>query len=182
MNILFIILIVVLAIVTIVLVAALFVKRQYVVKRDIVIKKPLAEVFDFVKHLKNQDRFSKWVMMDPDMKKEFRGVDGTVGFIYAWDGDKQAGQGEQEIMGIDQGRRVDIEIRFVRPFRSTARVPIETERITEHQTKVVWAMEGTSKYPLNLLTAMMSGALGKDMEVSLRNLKDVLEQPQDTKQ
>jgi hypothetical protein len=51
------------------------------------------------------------------MKKEFRGTDGTDGFVYAWDGNKNAGSGEQEIKRITDGDRIDLEIRFARPFR-----------------------------------------------------------------
>lgn len=36
-------------------------------------------------------------MLDPNMEKEFKGTDGTVGFIYGWNGNKEGGEGEQEI-------------------------------------------------------------------------------------
>ena len=44
-------------------------------------------------------------MVDPDMKREFKGMDGTVGFIYAWNGNKRAGEGEQEIKTIEEGKK-----------------------------------------------------------------------------
>src|SRR5437870_2286365 len=46
-------------------VGALFIKREYSIKREIVIEQPVARVFDYIKHLKNQDHYSKWVMTDP---------------------------------------------------------------------------------------------------------------------
>ena len=67
------------------MIAAIFVKREYSVEREVVINKPKQEVFEYVKLLKNQDNYSKWAMMDPKMKKEYTGTDGTVGFISAWD-------------------------------------------------------------------------------------------------
>lgn len=39
-------------------------------------------------------------MTDPNMRKNFKGTDGTVGFCYAWDGNKKAGKGEQEIIAL----------------------------------------------------------------------------------
>jgi hypothetical protein len=37
-------------------------------------------------------------MMDPDMKKTYRGTDGTVGFVSEWESNKKdVGTGEQEI-------------------------------------------------------------------------------------
>ncbi len=47
------------------------------------------------------------------MKTEYRGTDGTVGFVSAWDSPvRDAGKGEQEITKIDDGKRIDYELRF----------------------------------------------------------------------
>ncbi len=163
------------ALITLLLIVALFVKKEYTIEREITINKPRTEVFNYVKHLKNQDNYSKWVMQDPEMKKEFRGTDGTVG-VYAWDSNKKnAGKGEQEIKGIKEGERVDVEVRFQRPFQGIATAPIITEGMSVNQTKVKWAMKGESKYPLNFMNLFMDNMLGKDLEESLTNLKTILE-------
>jgi hypothetical protein len=36
-------------------------------------------------------------------------------------------------------------------------------------------MSGTSAYPMNLMNLFMGGVLGKDLEISLTNLKNILE-------
>lgn len=169
------ILLVLAIIVAIPLIIALFVKKEYTIKREITINKPKQQVFDYIRHLKNQDNFSKWVMTDPNMKKEFRGTDGTVGFVYAWNGNDKAGQGEQEIKDIKEGEKLDIEVRFERPMKSTAKTPFVTEAVTPDQTKVVWGMEGKSSYPLNFMNLFMDKMLGNDIEESLANLKGILE-------
>ena len=175
MNILIKILIVIGALVALFLIAALFIKKEYNILQEITINKPKTEVFSYVKHLKNQDNYSKWVRMDPNMKKDFRGTDGTVGFIYAWDGNKKAGKGEQEIKKIAEGERVDVEVRFEKPFEGIATAPIITEAISANETKVKWAMNGKSKYPLNFMNLFMDDMLGKDLETSLTTLKSILE-------
>ena len=180
MNIILIIVLALAGIIALLLIAALFIGKDYSIKRSIVINKPAHEVFDYVKHLRNQEKFSKWVMLDPQMKKDCRGSDGTVGFVYAWDGNQQAGKGEQEITGLKEGEMVDIVIRFVRPFKSTARTPFTLERVTQNQTKVTWGMEGTSKFPLNLINVLMAGTLGRDVQASLGMLKNNLEQQHST--
>jgi len=53
--------------------AALFVKKEYTVEREITINKPKVEVFAYIKQLKNQEHYNKWVMIDPNMKKTYRG-------------------------------------------------------------------------------------------------------------
>jgi len=97
------------------LTAALFVEKKYIVEREITIDKTTQEVFDYVKFLKNQDYYSKWVMTDPNMKKELCGTDGTVGFVYAL-GNKKARKGAQKITRIAEGDRVGCGIQFIRPL------------------------------------------------------------------
>jgi hypothetical protein len=169
------ILIGILIIIAIPLIIGLFVQNEYAVEREITINKPKHEVFNYVKHLRNQDNYSKWVRMDPNMKKDFKGTDGTVGFVYSWDGNKDAGKGEQEIKNIIEGQRVDVEVRFIKPFEGVATAPIITEPVSENQTKVKWALKGKSAYPMNFMNLFMDNMLGKDLESSLTTLKGVLE-------
>ena len=177
MNTVIIIIAVIAGLVALVLVIALFTQKDYSVNREIIINKPRPDVFNYIRYLKNQENYSKWVMMDPQMKKEFKGTDGTVGFIYAWDGNKAAGKGEQEIKRIKEGEKLEMEIRFEKPFEGIASVPFVTESVSADQTKVKWGMSSAMKYPMNfmLLFMNMDKMLGKDLEISLSNLKTILE-------
>ncbi len=170
------ILIVIVVIIAIPLIIALFVKKDYAVEREIVINKPPTEVFNYVKFIKNQDYYSKWVMQDPAMKKDFTGTDATVGFIYAWDSkEKGAGKGAQEITKINEGKEINMEVRFERPLEGVAHTHMITDSVTANQTKIKWGMKGTSKWPMNFINLFMDGMLGQDLDVSLNNLKVILE-------
>jgi hypothetical protein len=157
------------------LVAALFINKEYSVEREIVVNKSKDEAFSFVKYAKNQDSYNKWIMADPAIKKEFRGTDGTVGFVYAWDGNKEVGKGEQQIKNIQEGERVDFDLHFIKPFEGDANAWIITETVSENQTKIKWGMHGRSAYPFNLMNLFVPSILGKDLETSLGKLKAVLE-------
>jgi hypothetical protein len=157
------------------LIIALFVPKKYFVEREIIINKPRQKVFDYVRFLKNQDYYNKWVMTDPAMKKEFKGTDGSVGFIYGWNGNKGAGEGEQEIKKIKDGESIEMEIRFVRPFSGIGIAHMITETASGDQTKVKWGMKGRTGYPLNLLNLFTGKMLGKDLDISLGNLKGIME-------
>lgn len=162
--------------IAILLLAALFISKEYHLERTITINKPRADVFNYVKFLKNQDHYNKWVRTDPGMKKEFRGVDGTPGFVYAWDSkNDNAGKGEEEIKSIKEGERIDVEVRFEKPFEGIAQTPIITEDAGGGATKVTMGMTGKTAYPMNVMNLFMDGMLGEDMEASLAMLKDVLE-------
>ncbi|MBP7821314.1 MAG: SRPBCC family protein [Saprospiraceae bacterium] len=160
------------------LIIALFVRKQYSVEREIVINKPEQQVFDYVKLLANQNNYSKWAKMDPAMKKTFSGDDGTVGFVSAWESKVDSvGVGEQEIKKITEGERIDYEIRFMKPFRSTATSYMITEASSENETKVKWGFNGNMNYPMNLMLLFMDfeKMIGDDLQVGLNNLKSILE-------
>jgi hypothetical protein len=177
MTIVLIILGVLVGLIALALIAALFLPKDYEIWREIVIEKPVAQVYDYARNIKNQDHFSKWVMTDPNMQKFYKGTDGTVGFVYGWNGNKQAGEGEQEIVGLVPNKRIDIEVRFIRPFASTAKTPMAFEEMGERRTKVRWGMQSSMKYPFNLMFSLfgLQKVLTKDLDTSLGNLKRILE-------
>ena len=175
MNIIITILLVVAGIIALLLIIALFIKKEHYVKREIIINAPRQTVFDYVRLLKNQDKFNKHAMEGPDRKREYKGTDGTVGFIYSWSGNKKAGVGEKEIKNIVEGKKMEAEIRFVKPMAVTAWIIMETESLSDDQTKLSWTNAGTLKYPINIMVPMMEKMLPKDMDQSLSTLKNILE-------
>lgn len=175
MNIIITILLLVAGLIALLLIIALFMKKKHYVNCEIVINAPRQKVFDFIKLLKNQDLFNKHAMAAPDRKREFKGTDGTVGYIYSWSGDKNAGVGEKEILNIIEGEKIETEIRFIKPMIAIAQVIMETTSLSDNQTKVSWSNAGTLKYPINIFIPMMEKSVAKDMDSSLLTLKGILE-------
>ena len=172
------IIIVILVIIVIPLIIALFVKKEYAVEREIVINRPKQEVFDYIKYLRNQDNYSVWVMLDPAMKKEFKGTDAQPGFVSSWDSNnKKAGKGEQEITKITEGERIDLALHFIKPFEGRATAYMKTTALTPSQTTVRWVLNSAMKYPMNfmLLFMNMDKMIGNDLATGLVNLKTILE-------
>lgn len=172
------IVVVLLILIAIPLIAALFVKKEYSVEREITIMCDNENVFEYIKYLRNQNNYSVWSTMDPDMKKTYTGTDGTVGFVSAWESkDENVGTGEQEIIKIEDGKRIDFELRFIEPFEATDKAYMSTEAISPSQTKVKWGFNGKMSYPMNLMLLFMDmeEMLGKDLQKGLENLKVELE-------
>jgi len=174
------ILLVLAGIIALFLIAAVFMKKEHYVKRGIVINAPRQKVFDFLKLLKNQDKFNKWAKTDPGRTWAYKGTDGTVGFIISWSGNKSAGEGEKEITNIVEGKKIETQIRFVRPMVTTADVIMETESLSDNQTKVYMSNAGTLKYPMNIMIPLVERMFPKDMDISLSTLKSILENNQNT--
>jgi hypothetical protein len=175
MNILITILLILAGAIALLLLIGLFMKKEHYVNREIIINAPRQKVFDYLRLLKNQDEFNKHAMVAPDRQREFKGTDGTVGYIYSWKGNKSAGEGEKEIKNIIEGKRIETEIRFVKPMRVTASIIMETESLSDNQTKVNWTNAGTLKYPINIMIPMMEKNVAKGMDSSLLTLKEILE-------
>jgi len=175
MNILFNIVYFIAGIITLLLVIALFMKRKHYVKREMTINAPVQKVFDFLRLLNNQEKFNKWARTDPNRIWEHKGTDGTVGYIISWKGNKSAGEGAKEILSIEEGKRIETEIRFVKPMKVTSSVIMETESLPGNQTKVSLINTGTMKYPMNLFIPMAEKNFPKDMDESLASLKSILE-------
>ncbi|GAB1148108.1 MAG: K(+)-transporting ATPase subunit F [Shewanella algae] len=160
------------------LIAALFVKSDYQVTTNVVINRPVAEVYDYVKYLKNQDNFSVWAKMDPAMKRSYLGVDGTVGFVSAWKSDNpEVGQGEQEIVAMETNKRIDYELRFLTPFESTEPAYMLFEPYEGNRTNLSWSFKGHLDYPTNLMFLFVDfeTMIATDLLRGLSNLKLLLE-------
>ncbi|UFH45631.1 SRPBCC family protein [Flavobacterium galactosidilyticum] len=167
-----------LGIIALLLIAALFMPKEYAVEREVTINKPVDSVFKYVKYLKNQNEFSVWANIDPNMKSTFTGTDGAVGAISAWESKvKEVGIGEQEITKINEGKRLDFEIRFKEPMNDTAMGFMSTEMVSENQTKVKWGINGIIPYPINLMLPFMKmdQMIGNDLQKGLENLKAKME-------
>lgn len=149
---------------------------SYDVSRTVEIGRPPEAVFNYLKYLRNQDEWSPWARKDPHMKKGFRGTDGTVGAVSSWEGDKQVGSGQQEITHIVEGRRIESQLRFLKPWKSTSGAYLDVEPAGS-RTLVRWGFKGSLGFPMRIMMLFMSmeKMVGKDFEEGLSNLKTLLE-------
>lgn len=169
-----------LVLLVVIAVAALIflVPADYKVEREVTINKPRAEVFAYAKMLKNQNDWGPWVKRDPNIKLNYKGNDGEPGFVSSWESEKQdVGTGEQEIKKIDDGKRIETELRFKKPFESKSDAYMTMEDAGPDQTKVKWGFTGTMPRPLNLMLLFMDmdKEVGKDFDAGLGNLKTIVE-------
>ena len=163
-----------------VVILAFAVKSDFKVEREITINRPKADVFAYVKNLKNQNYWGPWYKKDPAMKQEFKGQDGSPGFVASWVSENpDVGTGEQEIKNVVEGERLDTELRFKKPFTATSGAYLTTEAAAGDQTKVKWGFTMALPRPFNLMCLVVDvdKEAGKDFEEGLSNLKRILETP-----
>lgn len=175
MNILITILLVLAGIIALLLIIGLFTKREHYVRRVLIINTPIQKVFEYLKLLKNQEEWNRNAKGDPNKKEEFIGSDGTVGFIIAFSGNKNVGEGQKKIINIIEGKRIETEMRFVKPMKFSASLIMDTEPISDNQTKITLSHAGIMNYPMNIMIPIFEKMFAKQMDISFSNLKTVLE-------
>ena len=169
------IILVVLALIALILVVGLFIPNDYTVSVSTTINKPKQVVFDYVKLVKNQEKYSVWVMQDPNVVMDYQGTDGTVGFKASWNSkDDNVGEGSQQITAVTADR-IDVDLHFVRPMEGESKAATIVEAVSDTETKVTAEFYGHSNYPMNLMN-FVGAKFIKDAETeNLANLKKILE-------
>lgn len=165
-----------LAVAALIAVLGLFAKKNYHVERSIEIDASRALVYDFVSHFNNFDQWSPWAALDPEMKTTVTGTDGTVGAVYAWNGNDNVGEGSQIITDLSP-ERIGIKTEFLRPFKSSSPTAINLKPVG-NKTQVTWEFDMHAPFPLNafMMFTDVDAAIGKDYEMGLENLRRVLEE------
>lgn len=167
---------VLLSIVVLLLLIALFIPKNMTVSVTETVKRPKQVVYDYVRILDNQKEYSIWVMQDPNLKPEISGTDGTVGAIQRWDSKiEDVGKGEQEIVSLTPDR-IDVDLRFEKPFKGEAKAATLFKAISENETEVTSEFYSNSPYPFNLMFYVFGRSMMKDAEMkNLQNIKRNLE-------
>jgi hypothetical protein len=166
-----------LAFIALLIIIATVAPKKYHLERTIIINKPISEIFTYLKSVKNQDNWSPLKKKDPEMKQEFFGEDGTVGFISRWEGNKEVGIGEQEIKAIVENKQIDTELRFIKPWKSVSDAFLKVKELNSNSTEVIWGFSGVNKVPMNIMMLFfnMDTSVGTDFNEGLESLKQVLE-------
>jgi uncharacterized membrane protein len=150
--------------------------KEMIIEKSIVINKPRQKVYDYLRFTRNMDNYSVWNMADHDKKTTFTGADGTVGFIYTWDSKlKNVGAGSQETVKLQEGEKIEFEVRFERPMKNTGISNFLLSDRGNNQTSVIWTFSSPTKFPMSLLMPVFRKMLSKDIASSLGNLKGILE-------
>ena len=160
------------------LITGLFLPKDYALSRTVTIQRSNADVYNYVKYLKNQSQYSVWAKMDPNQITTYTGEDGQVGFTSAWKSEiDSVGAGAQTIVAMNEGTSIGYEIIFTEPFESTMQTSMLFAPVDSSSTKVTWNFRGDMNYPFNvmLLVYDMEKSLGKDLQQGLNNLKELLE-------
>jgi uncharacterized protein YndB with AHSA1/START domain len=161
-----------------ILIAAATRPDSFRVERSASIKASPERIFVLINDLKAWEAWSPYEKKDPAMKRSFGSVTSGKGASYAWQGDRNVGEGRMEIMEASPPSKVLIKLDFVEPFEAhnTAEFTLEPEG---EGTQVTWAIYGPSAFVTKVMGLFfdIDTMIGRDFEAGLADLKTVAEKP-----
>lgn len=139
------------------------------VSRSIHINAAPDVVYDSVRDFKQWPHWSPWLIAEPNCPVQHA----EDGKSYSWEGDV-IGHGSLSIVKEDKPSQIDLDLIFVKPWKSQADVKM-TFAPEGEGTTVTWSMN--SKLPIFLffMKNMMVCGISMDYERGLAMLKDYLE-------
>ena len=149
---------------------------SFSVQRSASIKAPPEKIFPLINDYRNWPQWSPYENRDPEMKRTFSGAAAGKGAKYAWEGNKNVGTGEMEIIDTAPPRKVLIKLDFMKPFEAHNVAEFTLEPQGEN-TSVTWAMHG----PVPLIGKVihmvmdMDKMIGNDFAAGLANMKALAE-------
>ncbi len=158
------------------LIAAAFMPETLMVKRSIVIERPVDKVFNHVADLNNWLAWNPWSAMDPEAAHTISTPSRGKGAQWSWEGE-EIGKGNLVQEEIEENRMVRFTLAFEEPMQSTGTDLWQFESPDENSTKVTWSDEMQLDYPVGRLSALfIKPTLETQFESGLAKLKEVVEQ------
>lgn len=146
------------------------------VERAASIKAPPEKIFAFINDFHRWGAWSPWEKKDPALKRTYGAATSGKGAVYAWEGNKDVGEGRMEIAESSPPSKVTIKLDFMKPFEAHNIVEFTLEPKGD-ATNVTWAMQGDTPYFAKIIHVFinMDSMVGKDFETGLANLKGAAE-------
>jgi polyketide cyclase/dehydrase/lipid transport protein len=145
------------------------------VQRTANIKAPPDKIQALIADLKAWPAWSPYEKKDPAMKRSYGAVTAGKGATYAWEGNKDVGQGSMEILESSP-QKVLIKLDFLKPFEAHNKGEFMLVPKGD-TTDVTWAIYGPSPYMSKLMSTFMDfdKMIGRDFEQGLADLKAAAE-------
>jgi len=146
------------------------------IERSATMAAPPAAVFAQVNDLHNWEAWNPWQKVDPAAKNTYSGAAAGPGSTFAWQGNKDVGEGRMTILESRPNELVKIKLEFLKPFAATNTADF-TFVPSGGQTRVTWAMSGKNGFMAKAIGLVMNmdEMVGGQFEKGLADLKSIVE-------
>ena len=167
------------AVATVVVVFLIVVALQpsdFKVERSATLRAPAPAAFAQVNDFNNWRAWSPWEKIDPALKRQYEGPKAGTGAVYAWQGNKDVGEGRMTITESRPGELVRIKLEFFKPFAATNTAEFSFKP-TGDSTAVTWSMSGQNNFLSKAICLFvdMDKMVGGMFEQGLAQMKTVVE-------
>ncbi|NUS41234.1 MAG: SRPBCC family protein [Terrabacter sp.] len=149
--------------------------KSFLITRETTIAAPPERIHPLLADFHEWQSWSPWEGLDPAMDRTYAGAASGVGAVYAWRGNRKAGEGRMEILESEP-RHVGIDLLFAAPMKAHNRVDFTLTPVADG-TRVEWAMTGPQNAVMRLMSRFwsMEKLVGPDLEKGLAQLKSAAE-------
>jgi hypothetical protein len=146
------------------------------IERSATIDAPPSAVFAQVNDFHRWEAWNPWQKVDPAAKNTYSGAAAGPGASFAWQGNKDVGEGRMTIVESHPDDLVKIKLEFLKPFAATNTADF-TFVPAGNKTTVTWAMFGDSPFISKAMGLFMDmdKMVGDQFEKGLADLKSIVE-------
>ena len=165
------------ALVVIFLIVVALQPSDFKVERSATMRAPAPAAFAQVNDFQNWQAWSPWEKVDPALKRQYEGPKAGTGAVYAWQGNKDVGEGRMTIMESRPGELVRIKLEFFKPFAATNTAEFSFKPAGADTTAVTWSMAGQNNFLSKAMCLFidMDRMVGGMFDQGLTQMKAIVE-------
>lgn len=165
------------AIIVVFLVVVAMQPSDFRIERSATMRAPAPAAFAQVNDFQNWQAWSPWEKVDPALKRQYEGPRAGTGAVYAWQGNKDVGEGRMTITDSKPAELVRIKLEFFKPFAATNAAEFSFKPAGPDTTAVTWTMTGQNSFLSKAICLFvnMDRMVGGMFEQGLTQMKTVVE-------
>ena len=165
------------AIVVVFLVVVAMQPADFKIERSATMRAPASAAFAQVNDFQKWQEWSPWEKVDPALKRQYEGPKAGTGAVYAWQGNKDVGEGRMTITDSRPAELVRIKLEFFKPFAATNAAEFSFKPAGPDSTAVTWTMTGQYNFVSKAICLFMDmdKMVGGMFEQGLTQMKTVVE-------
>ncbi len=144
------------------------------IRRHIEVQSDNQKIYQVISDLRQWNTWSPWYHMEPSSKIENSGVSGQIGQWQTWEG-QAIGSGKMTIIGLQENQSIQIQLEFLKPFKSRAIVEFIISQKGQNICEVEWQMDSSLPFFMFFFKKMMVAMMSRDFDRGLLMLKEFTE-------
>jgi hypothetical protein len=165
------------AVIVVFLVVVALQPSDFRIERSATMRAPAPAAFAQVNDFQNWQAWSPWEKVDPALKRQYEGPKAGTGAVYAWQGNKDVGEGRMTIMESRPAEVVRIKLEFFKPFAATNTAEFSFKPAGADTTAVTWSMAGQNTFLSKAISLFvdMDRMVGGMFDQGLTQMKAIVE-------